>query len=287
MRKNQTSMTAIGIAILRGIESEKPENERVCYDPYARKFVNGFLYQLIRFFDSIGYSEVKGPGVMGFLATRERHIDEFLQKNIGEGIQQLVLLGAGLDARAYRFESLKKIRVFEVDHPASQQSKKDGVKKIFGKLPSHVTYVSIDFNTETLLDRLTANGYDETLQTLFIWQGVTQYLTPQAVGETLAFIAQHSGTGSTVIFDYMYPTLLDGTIKRGEVANMRSRRWASGEMLVFGIPEGTVVEFLEQRGFTHVLDADAKYLHDTYFTGEMAKRTVAHGYAIASATVKK
>ena len=79
MRKNQTSMTAIGIAILRGIESEKPAGERLCYDPYARRFVNAALYNLIRFFDKIGYSERKGPGVTGFLAVRERHIDEFLR----------------------------------------------------------------------------------------------------------------------------------------------------------------------------------------------------------------
>ena len=76
MRKNQTSMTAIGIAILRGIESEKPAGERLCYDPYARQFVNPALYHLVRFFDKLGYSERKGRRD-GFLAVRERHIDEF------------------------------------------------------------------------------------------------------------------------------------------------------------------------------------------------------------------
>ena len=68
MRKNQTSMTAIGIAIVRGIESEKPEDRRICYDPYARQFVSPFLYKFVRFFDRIGYSEIKGPGVMGNLS---------------------------------------------------------------------------------------------------------------------------------------------------------------------------------------------------------------------------
>ena len=286
MRKNQTSMTAIGIAIVRGIESEKPEGERIFYDPYARQFVNGFLYNFVRFFDKLGYSEIKGPGVMGFLAARERHIDEFLKTQIKAGVKQVVILGAGLDARAYRFDELKMIRVFEVDHPASQASKIEKVKQIFGDLPAHVTYVPIDFNAQTLETRLPESGYDESRKTLFIWQGVTQYLTPAAVDSTLAFITHHSPAGSSVIFDYMYPTLLDGTIKRGEVANMRSRRWASGEMLVFGIPEGTVTAFLEQRGFTNVLDADHKFLYGTYFHGKNARRTIAFGYAIASAVVK-
>ena len=107
MRKNQTSMTAIGIAIVRGIESEKPEGQRICYDPYARQFVSPFLYKFVRFFDWIGYSEIKGPGVMGFLTVRERHIDEYLKACLKDGIRQLVILGAGLDARAYRFDELK------------------------------------------------------------------------------------------------------------------------------------------------------------------------------------
>ncbi len=287
MRKNQSSMTAIGIAIVRGIESEKPEGQRICYDPYARQFVHPWLYRFVRFFDRIGYSEIKGPGVMGFLTARERHIDEFLQCFLAEGLEQLVLLGAGFDARAYRFEELKRgVKVFEVDHPASQAVKLEKLEQIFGSWPAHVVFVPVDFNSQSLDRRLFESGYDERLKTLFIWQGVTQYLTPEAVEATLAFIADHSGPGSAVVFDYMYPTLLDGTVKHGEVSNMRSKRWASGEMMTFGIPQGTVTQFLEQRGFTNVLDADAKYLHETYFKGENAKRTVSDGYAIASAVIR-
>jgi methyltransferase (TIGR00027 family) len=287
MRKNQSSMTAMGIAIVRGIESEKPENERICYDPYARQLVNGALYHFVRFFDRLGYSEIRGPGVMGFLTVRDRHIDEHLKSCLADGIEQLVILGAGLDARAYRFDELKTgVKVFEVDHPASQQEKLNKLKQIFGQVPAHVTYVAIDFNTQALDKRLFECGYDEKRKTLFIWQGVTQYLTPAAVDETLAFIARHSGAGSSVIFDYMYPTLLDGTIKRGEVDNMRSKQWLSGESMVFGIPEGKVTEFLEQRGFINVLNADHTFLHERYFTGSNKKRTIAYGYAIASAVVK-
>jgi methyltransferase (TIGR00027 family) len=287
MRRNQSSLTAVGIAIVRGIESEKPEGQRICYDPYARQFVSPSLYKFVRFFDKLGYSERKGPGVMGFLTVRERHIDEYLKTCLADGLKQVVFLGAGLDARAYRFDELKAgVRVFEVDHPASQATKLEKLKQVFGSQPTHVTYVGIDFNTQCLDQRLFESGYDESFKTLFVWQGVTQYLTPEAVDSTLAFIADHSGEGSSVIFDYMYPTLLDGTIKRGEVTNMHSKRWISNEMLIFGIPEGKVAEFLEQRGFSQVQDADAQYLHDTYFTGENAKRTVAYGYAIASAVVK-
>jgi methyltransferase (TIGR00027 family) len=287
MRKNQASLTAVGIAIVRSIESEHPETERICYDPYARRFVNDFLYRFVCLFDKLGYSEKKGPGVMGFLAVRERHIDEFLKTQLQSGLEQLVILGAGLDARAYRFDELKRARVFEVDHPASQAGKIEKIRQLLGNLPAHVTYVSVDFNTQSLGARLAESGYDELRKTLFIWQGVTQYITPEAVDATLAFIANHSGAGSSVIFDYMYPTLLDGTIQRGEVSKMRQNRWMSGEMLAFGIPEGAVRKYLELRGFSDVQDADHKFLHRAYFHGSNTKRTVAYGYAIASAFVRK
>lgn len=288
MRKNQSSLTATGIAIMRALESEKPEDERLFYDPYARKFVPGFLYYFTRFFDRIGHTEWRGPGVMGFLAGRERHIDEFLKARLADKLQQLVILGAGLDARAYRFEELKNgVKVFEVDHPASQQVKIEMVRRVLGQLPRHVSYVAVDFDRQELGERLKAEGYAQDQQTLFIWQGVVHYLAPAAVDSTLAFIAGHSGPGSAVIFDYMYSSLLDGTIKHGEVEKMHSDRWLAGEDLVLGIPEGSITEFLEKRGFANVQDADRTFLQHNYFTGKNSKRSVAYGYAIASAFVKK
>ena len=286
MEQNRSSLTASGIAIVRAIESERPAGERVCYDPYARRFVNGGLFHLIRFFDRIGYSERAGAGVMGFLAVRERHIDEHLQACLNEGLQQLVILGAGFDARAYRFDQLKQgVRVFEVDHPATQAVKLDKVREIFGHIPEHVTFVPVDFNTQTLALCLFESGYDESHKTLFIWQGVTPYLTPEAVDSTLAFVVEHSAPGSSIIFDYMVPSILEDSAKHGEVKRMRRMRRVSGEGLVFGIPAGTVNAFLEQRGFTQVHDADHTYLHDTYFTGANRDRRVADGYAIVTAYV--
>ncbi len=286
MRKTQSSLTAQGIAVVRAFESERPPERRVCYDPYARQFVDDALYWFTKVFDKLGYSERRGPGVMGFLAVRERHIDECLLKCLAAGLEQLVILGAGFDARAYRFaEQLHGVRVFEVDHPATQQVKLAKVRRIFGSLPAHVVYVPIDFDTQTLTDRLPAMGYEPNRKTLFIWQGVTHYLTPEAVDATLAFVARESGPGSTIIFDYMYPTLLDGTVKHGEVSGMRRNRWWSGEMLNFGIAEGAIGAFLEQRGFCEIHDVGARTLHDIYFTGVNAGRKVADGYAIVSAKV--
>jgi methyltransferase (TIGR00027 family) len=151
MRKDQTSLTALGIAVLRAVESEKPESDRICFDPYARRFLPGWFYRVMRFFIVSGYAERRGRGVIGFLAARERFFDDFLLRCLDEGFRQLVILGAGYDSRAYRFESLSKtLRVFEVDHPATQKVKVDQVRKIFGCLLAHVTYVPVDFEQQTL-----------------------------------------------------------------------------------------------------------------------------------------
>ena len=219
MKRNQSSLTAVGIAIVRAIESEKPAGDRLVYDPYARRFVNSGLFRFVDCFYRLGLGDRKGPGVWEFLVARERYIDDYLEARLDEGLEQLVILGAGFDARAYRFDRLKRdaIRVFEVDHPATQAAKLEKLEAIFGKPPSHVTYVAIDFNRETLGGRLADCGYDESKRTLFIWQGVTEYLTPDAVDETLAFVRDHSAPGSSIVFDYADPTILNGAQGHGEV----------------------------------------------------------------------
>jgi methyltransferase (TIGR00027 family) len=286
MRKNQTSLTAAGIAITRAIESGKPADERICCDPYARRFAPGWLYSLTAFFVNTGYTEWSGPGVMGFIVARERYIDDVLQSFLEDGLQQLVILGAGFDSRAYRIERDKSLqKVFEVDHPATQTDKITKVQAIFGKTPAHVTFVPVDFISQTLEEGLLKSGYDPALKTLFIWQGVTMYLTAAAVDDTLRFVATYSAPGSAIVFDYIYRQVLDGIQKHGEVSNMRRYRFMTGEGLTFGIEEGTVAAFLEQRGFRQVRDMDANGLKQAYFTGKNAGRNIVSGYGIVLATV--
>jgi methyltransferase (TIGR00027 family) len=99
---------------------------------------------------------------------------------------------------------MEKARVFEVDHPATQEFRLRRLKRVIDPLPDYVNFVAIDFDTQTLGERLPAGGYNGQGKTLFIWQGVTMYLTTEGVEGTLAFMANHSGPGSAVIFDYFY-----------------------------------------------------------------------------------
>jgi methyltransferase (TIGR00027 family) len=222
--------------------------------------------------------------VIEFITARERYIDDFLHAALSEGLDQIVLLGAGFDTRAYRTPGIEKTRVFEVDHPATQAAKLERLQKILSPLPAHVTFVPVDFNTLALGERLFMSGYDERAQTLFIWQGVTMYLTQGGIDSTLGFIAQHAARGSAVIFDYFYNETLRDQSRR-EVRLMWRAAQVTGEAYLFGIDAGQIEPFLTRRGFRDVRNTTSEDLTRLYFTGPNAGRVVASGIAIASARV--
>jgi methyltransferase (TIGR00027 family) len=227
------------------------------------------------------------PGDLGTVAARTRFIDDYLKSRVRKGVRQIVILGAGLDSRAYRIEGLKgAVTVFEVDHPATQRVKKEKVKKTLGSLPDHVVYVSMDFMKEKLEEKLPEHGYDRNSRTLFIWEGVTMYITAEAVDETLAFVAANSGEGSSVVFDYLqyssgYEPLQRNLLRKGQ-EHVRKR----GEAWIFGIQEGSVDEFLTKRGFHQVVNATAKDLKEAYFKGRNQSRILYAFLPVVHATVK-
>ncbi len=115
MRQNQSSLTAMGIAVLRAAEMDKPVDERICSDALARQFIPAWFFHFMKLFLSTGYAELRGTGIVGFILARCRYMDDVLSDTLEQGLQQLVILGAGFDSRAYRFDRLKEgVKVFEV-----------------------------------------------------------------------------------------------------------------------------------------------------------------------------
>jgi methyltransferase (TIGR00027 family) len=286
MNEKRASRTAEGMALLRAIEAKKPEPERICDDPIARSLVNGVSFVLSKLVIESGVYERLAPGAVAFIAARERYIDDFLKASLREGLDQVVILGAGFDTRAYRVPGIEKTRVFEIDHPATQALKLKRLKKVIDPLPDHVTFIPVDFNTQTLGERLLGGGYTEDGKTLFIWQGVTVYLAPEGVDSTLAFIAHHSGRSSAVIFDYFYNETLRDT-SRPEVRMMQRAARVTGEGYLFGIDRGQIEPFLIQRGFREVRNITSEDLRRLYFTGSNARRVIPTGCDIVSAKVSK
>lgn len=135
------------------------------------------------------------------IALRTAAIDTAVRGAIVGGARQLVILGAGYDGRAWRIPELAGVRVFEVDHPATQASKRARAKTLPPPVGT-VTFVSIDFARESLDAVLDRAGHDPALPTCWIWEGVVMYLTRDTVRATLANIGRRSARGSTLIVNY-------------------------------------------------------------------------------------
>src|SRR5512145_2784501 len=134
-RKNPSQM-AEGIAMQRFAESAKAEDERICYDPYAIHFIRPEIIEFGIKHPEEAKAKVEQveklfPGLSGSIMARVRYFDDFVKKSINEGLEQLVILGAGYDTRAYRLDDIKNdVKVFEVDHPNTQSFKIEKIKEI-------------------------------------------------------------------------------------------------------------------------------------------------------------
>ena len=273
MKEGKASRTADLAIAYRTAEAQKSPEDRVCYDPFAEQFLSG-SYRLVAsngITMKIGmwYAERISPGARGWTVARHRFIDECLKQCVADRLDQLVILGAGYDARAYRMEELRhNVRVFEVDHPDTQQAKKANLRKILGSLPDHVVYVPVDFERDRLDLRLFESGYDRNRRSLFIWEAVTMYLAPEAVDETLAFVANNSGSGSSIVMDYIFKSVVDGTCELYGAEGFSKQVKKRGDPLRFGIEEGAVEKFLTDRGFAILKNVTSDFVKSAYFRGE-------------------
>jgi methyltransferase (TIGR00027 family) len=294
MRKGP-SQTAEYAAAGRAIESIKPEDERICYDPYAIHFIGK---EFLRYFELLsrnpesakaimGQFERLYPGVYNSTVARVRYFDDFVRTSAENGLEQLVILGSGYDTRAYRIEKLiENVKVYEVDHPDTQSVKMEKIKEIFGSLPDHVAYVPVDFGTEYLGQRLIEQGYNRSQKTLFIMEGLTLYIPPKAVDDILSFIVKNSAKGSAVIFDYFPESLVNGTCALEVGKNLRNFVEQYKESFQFGIKEGTVETFLAQRGFSQIKNVTSEDFKRAYFHGKNENMEVCSLLSVVHAVTK-
>ena len=144
------------------------------------------------------------PQLYGYFTSRTAYIDSVYEKALYENFSQVVLLGAGYDTRAYRFKnSNSAIRIFEMDVASILNRKIEILKKADVVIPEQVSFISINFKNENFATALIKSGFDKSLKTLFIWEGVTYYLQEDVVRHTLELINTLSASGSMICFDYM------------------------------------------------------------------------------------
>ncbi len=280
MKAGRTQIsTARGVALVRALEMTRPAGERVAADPYAHRFVNPLSVQGMRLVGALGINKLTGiEGMINFAMARERHIGDVMVRELRDGADQIVVLGAGFDTRAYRMPDAAHVPVFEVDHPVTQAAKREALRGVVDPLPGNVHFVGVDFDNDDLGERLRAAGYDENKRTLFVWQGVIVYLTREGADRTLEFIAKHSAPGSAVVFDSMDSAAMAGGASWG----LRLFTSAMGEKISFGIGLGEIVPWLESRGFGDVDIFGHEALQRTY----LGRRPIAAGVYVATGRVR-
>ncbi|MCD4783982.1 MAG: SAM-dependent methyltransferase [Candidatus Eremiobacteraeota bacterium] len=151
---------------------------------------------------------------LNFLGCRTRFFDEIMEKNV-DSMDQVVFMGAGFDTRAFKYCKGKNIKVFELDKESTQKCKIEALKKA-GIDCEWITFVSIDFNQESWVDKLIECGFDTSGKTLFLWEGVIYYLDEDSVKQTLKAVANSSGEGSILTFDFFSKALCSRSMKYGK-----------------------------------------------------------------------
>jgi len=227
------------------------------------------------------------PGAANTVSARVRFIDDHIKTCVKEGLEQLVILGAGYDCRAYRMEELKKgVTVFEIDHPATQDKKKQVLKTILEKLPNHVLFIPHQLENEEFGKQLMDQGYDKNKKSLFIMEGLIMYLSPESLKRLFLFISHNSCQGSTVIFDFLPPGIEEGTINNRGGKNMYKWAIKKGEPFRFSIDKSDLPKFLSECSFDNVEAVAAEQCREKYFTGKNRKRAISPLFSFAHAIVK-
>lgn len=291
MRTDQPSITAENNAAVRALESMRPAEERLCQDPYARYFVSDSLRGPPDLYPALAAQiadwDKKFPGVCDAIAVRTRFVDDCLEAALAGGLQQLIILGAGYDTRALRFDRLKKnVAVFELDHPATQKMKLHRCRHIRAAFPERMAFVPIHFEQENLGQKLFDHGYDRTRKSFFIWEGMSYYLSAAAVDDILAFISRHAAQGSVIAFDYLPPTVVGGSSRLTEAAALGTALKHLGEAFVFGIDPATIKDFLGKRGFALERNVTASEYKRMYLTEAHWLRRPSEMFFFAHARLK-
>jgi len=293
MKQEQASSTAQYMALFRALESFSPKKEPLFEDRMAIGFLKPSLKAAayLARIPIIGgfvprYIDKNWPGARSSGIARTRFIDDALEKELGNGVRQVVILGAGFDCRAYRIHGIGRAHVYEVDYPSTLIAKRKRLQLMLGQLPPYVTFSEIDFNRQQLGDVLAASGFNEYDRTFFIWEGVTNYLTGSAVDSTLKFVGK-TAPGSKIIFTYIHRGVLDEPESFEGTENVTHLVSKKDEPWTFGFYPEELPDYLKARGLKLVEDAGAAEYRPRYMGPESRNIKGYEFYRIALASCEK
>jgi methyltransferase (TIGR00027 family) len=255
------SKTALRVALRRAVH-QTHDAERVFDDPITVRILEA------TYSDALRHAELERNGgfamaFRAFLVGRSRYAEDNLRRSFERGLRQYVLLGAGLDTFAYR-NPYKELRVFEVDHPATQEWKRELLGRSGIALPENLTFAPVDFETQALADQLRAAGFDFAAPSFFGWLGVVPYLTIEAFRATVGLIAVLP-TGTGVALDYGQPREVLPFAERVVRDGLANRVMKAGEPFRLFFTPGQIAA--ELGDFREIEDLGAAEINARYFSG--------------------
>lgn len=269
-KTQRASKTAQFAALFRALEYAFPKERRLFEDPLAIRFLSVDLQLFARLarIPMVGnlllhLIDRTEPGARASGVARTRLIDDHLTHALSKGIQQVVILGSGYDCRAYRIPECQSIRVFEVDQSPTLSLKQTRLNKLLHQLPPNVIFVKTDLNIDRLEQTLIRCGYDKNLPAFFIWEGVTQYLTEQAVHQTLKFIS-NTAPGSFLVFTYVHKQAIDSWLSGNKKRLIRQFVKRIGEPWIFGFLPEELPSLLRSYGLELIEDVDSMVFRKRY-----------------------
>jgi methyltransferase (TIGR00027 family) len=279
MQRSQPSRTALAAAVHRAAH-QVLEQARLFYDPLALRILGPDAMALVR-------EAAEDPSrrrMRVFIALRTHFAEEALAQAVGHGVRQLVVLGAGLDTYAFRSPFQKRLRIFEVDHPATQAWKRERLADASIAVPEWLTFAPIDFEQETLAGGLASAGFDPAQQTYFTWLGVVPYLTEHAIFATLAFIGGIAG-GAHVVFDYSDPPESFDPALRAYHDARAARVAELGEAWISHFQPAYLHAQLTALGFIEIEDLGPRQIGSKYFPDRAANAPETGGHILRASTI--
>ncbi|QJB31366.1 SAM-dependent methyltransferase [Chitinophaga oryzae] len=271
MKESASSKTAQYMALFRAMETTRSKTKRLFTDKYAHLFLPPGLKVAARLSHLRAFRKVaeniihkKIPGAYTSGIARTRLIDELLEEAVRKGARQVMILGAGFDTRGLRLPFLHGMPVIEIDHPNTARYKLSRLSGLH--IPRHIRYYQIDFNKQSL-DQLGAqHHFDFSVPTAFVWEGVTNYLTAEAIDNTFGFL-QRFAPGSHVIFTYVHQGVLDNPAAFTGGEKLLKEVAGLEEKWTFGFVPSSLPGFLQRYGFSLLKDLGADEYRSLYLGG--------------------
>jgi len=284
--ETKTSRTAQYTCLSRAVSYRERREAYKGPDQIAYRLIPGVIRLLLhlpgatKFFGRFGAPR----GIYEYVIARTRFIDARFEKALKEGFRQAVIFGAGFDSRAQRFDRLNRgTRIFELDTSIIQEEKRKALEDRGIATPRSLVFVALNFNQESLAGKLAQAGYEAGQRTFFLLEGVTMYLTPEAVGRTFRFLQETAGPSSRVVFDFVWAGLAGQEDRYYGAGDILKRVNKAGETWNFFLEEDGVGKFLEEYGFGLEELCDARELEKRYFSDPggrvLARMNGTHGLA--------